>query len=244
MKEKQRRDRRTNKAIEKDIMEATKRLVEEKGFPNLTLTGIVQEAGVEPNVFYNRYDDLYSLLEKFIQEYDYFFSDVINLFDNVSHENYNQYIEERLTTLVKSFSENKYMQKLLIWELCENNDITQKSAEMREQHTAHAVQILDDYFVEKGYDTDFRVLISLIIGGVFYLILHRERSTFCGIDFNTRRGEKLLIDTISNVLSLIYADHVPNKQVIEIAKKMKANGIDAQTISKYTDLTISDIEQL
>lgn len=244
MKEKERRNRRTYKAIELAIMEATKKLVEEKGFSNLTLTGVAQEAGVEPGVFYHRYDDLYALIEEFIKRYDYFFTDIINAVDTVHTDNYTAYMTEMLTLLTKLLYANRSMQQLLIWELSEDNDITRRTADLREKYTHHLVQTLDDYFIENGCKIDFRVLAAVVIGGIYYLILHKERSTFCDIDFSTKRGEKLLINTVSTLVSLVFGHQDQKTEILDVARKMKVKGIGIYTIAECTGLNLSDIERL
>ena len=47
------------------IINAATHLIETEGFSNLTVTGIMRQAEIEPVQFYNRYDDL----NKFIDEY-------------------------------------------------------------------------------------------------------------------------------------------------------------------------------
>lgn len=54
----QRRKRRSSKDIEESILNAATILIKEGGFNNLTATGIMQKAGIEPVQFYKRYKDL------------------------------------------------------------------------------------------------------------------------------------------------------------------------------------------
>lgn len=62
---KERRKRRSAKDIEENIINAVTYLIENEGFSNLTVTGIIRQAEIEPVQFYNRYDDL----NRFIDEY-------------------------------------------------------------------------------------------------------------------------------------------------------------------------------
>ena len=54
----QRRKRRNSKDIEEAILDAATVLIREGGFGNLTATGIMQKAEIEPIQFYKRYKDL------------------------------------------------------------------------------------------------------------------------------------------------------------------------------------------
>ena len=63
---KERRKRRSAKDIKESIINAATHFkLKLKVFSNLTVTGIMRQAEIEPVQFYNRYDDL----NKFIDEY-------------------------------------------------------------------------------------------------------------------------------------------------------------------------------
>lgn len=82
------------------------------------------------------------------------------------------------------------MQELLIWELSSDNYITRHTADNREQNSKYLL----DYYNNglKDFPIDFNALIALFIAGIYYLILHRDISTFCGIDFSKKEGLDLL----------------------------------------------------
>ncbi len=82
------------------------------------------------------------------------------------------------------------MQKLLIWEVSDSNYITERTAENRERHSQNLVE----YFEKTDSDPNIniRVVSALLISGIYYLALHKNISTFCGIDFRSKEGLLLL----------------------------------------------------
>ena len=243
--DKTRRSRRTFSEIDNDIMHATKELIEEHGFTNLTLRSIIAKAGIEAKVFYHRYKDLNALLEEFIRQYDYWFNDIISLFTDIPKEEYPQYFDRIITTLTESLYSNKSMQQILLWELAEDNSITRKTAELKEVNTQLMAKTFQNYFDENGIDVDFGIFSALIIGGIYYLILHKERSTFSGVDFNSKEGKARLVNTINKVISIVLeSKSLKNDNTIYIARKLKNKGVDENTISESTGLSFDFIISL
>lgn len=239
-KEKAKRVRRTKIALEKDIMDAAKEVIEEFGFENTTASAIVQRAGIEPNVFYKRFENLGSLFEQFTQRYDYWLSDVMDI--DSEHDDYGKFYHEIMMELARSLYRNKSMQKLLIWEVSDNNPITRRTAGLRESHSKILREKLEDIFRDSDIDID--VFTALLVGGIYYVILHRNVSTFCGVDFSSKEGKERFLATIKNVAIKIFENRLPSPGVLEIAKRMKNNGIDGQTISSCTDLPLECISNL
>lgn len=65
---KERRKRRSAKDIEENIINAATYLIENEGFSNLTVTGIIRQAEIEPVQFYNRYDDLNRFIDEYVKK--------------------------------------------------------------------------------------------------------------------------------------------------------------------------------
>jgi hypothetical protein len=228
------RGRRSQKEIEEVIKVAAKELIEEVGFTNLTLTGIIKKAELEPSVFYKRYSDLDDLLDKFVRDYDYWLNDSIN-FDadkNTPLKN----CENLLIELVDSLNSNVIMQKLLAWEILDSSYITKRTAENRERHSVHLLE----YFNKKFDDIDinFDVVTALLISGIYYIILHKKVSTFCSIDFTQKENIDLLKQNIKKIVAKIYAaPSSVNAEKLEIAKRLFANKVDYKIIQESTGLS-------
>lgn len=229
---KERRKRRSTKDIEASIINAASRLIEQGGFSKLMVTSIIHQAEIEPVQFYKRYEDLERFIDEYVKKYDYWFSDIMKA-QNKSGNDKERYINI-LTGLFQSLSENKVMQELLKWELANNNETSKRTTQLRELHTLPLCRKYADVF--SGTDIDIVAISALIIGGIYYLILHDELSAFGGIDLKKESDRQRVIDAIKQLSDILFVP-IPSllsKEKIDTIIKMKADNIPVEKIAYYT----------
>jgi len=234
------RKRRSKNDIEESINKAAILLIEEKGFQNITVTAIMQKAKIEPVVFYNRYSDLDGFMNEFVKKYDYWFSDLAKGIENI--DNIKAQYLYILNTLLDSLKENKMMQQLLRWELSNNNTTTHRTAGLREFYTLPLVDKYKKLF--EGSNVEIDTVSALIIGGIYYLILHADLSEFAGIDIRTDEGMKKIHTAIEYLATVFFSEVNYESESITIAKRMKGKGVEPTDIADYTQLPIDLINQL
>ena len=78
---------------------------------------------------------------------------------------------------------------------------------------------------------------AVIVAGMYYIILRKERSTFCSIDFNTKNGKRLLADTMVKIIVYLNKQGEQNKKVMEIARILKQNNVDERIIIESTGIS-------
>lgn len=238
--ETRKRKQRTKKDIDESIDNAAIQLIEEKGFQNIAVTAIMQRAKIEPVVFYNRYKDLEDFMDVFVKKYDYWFSDIIKNIEIQEHPK-EQYVTI-MHSLLDSLKENKIMQQLLRWELSTHNNTTKRTARLREFHTLPLVERYKKIF--EGSSVEIDTLSALIIGGIYYLVLHGDLSEFSGIDINREEDTERLRNAIEYLSNMFFSSLNPGSETMTIAKRMKAKGLEYANIAEYTGLTIKQIEYL
>jgi len=238
--ETRKRKQRTKKDIDESINNAAIQLIEEKGFQNIAVTAIMQRAKIEPVVFYNRYDDLDNFMDEFVKKYDYWFSDIIKNIE-IQENPREQYITI-MHSLLDSLKENNVMQQLLRWELSTHNNTTKRTARLREFHTLPLVERYKKIFEDSSVEID--ALSALIIGGIYYLVLHGDLSEFGGIDINSEEGTQRLRNAIEYLSSIFFSYLNSGSETMTIAKRMKGKGVEYSNIAEYTGLTLKQIEKL
>lgn len=234
------RIRRTKVDIEEQIIASAIQLIEKKGFSDITLTGIAQKAHIEPIVFYNRYKDLNGFFDELVKQYDYWFSDTTKGYegDLYTKEGYSYIFKQ----LFDSLSENKMMQQLLKWELSTVNQTTIRTAGLREFHTIPLVQSFEKIF--QSSSVDISSVSAFLVGGIYYLILHKELSKFSGIDVSTDAGKEKIHKAIDYLSTIFFKEIKPSQEVIDVAKKMKQNGIEKSIIITCTGLSDPMVDAL
>jgi AcrR family transcriptional regulator len=236
----EKRKRRTNSEIETRLDKAIIQLVKEVGFQGVTVRAITRKAKIEPVVFYKRYRDLNDFIDEFVKKYDYWFSDVAKYCEDIKDDK-KLYIAI-LTNLFCSLKENKLMQQLLKWELSTGNDITRRTANLREFHTMPLVTKYKEILAGSSVEID--VVSALIIGGVYYLVLHADLTTFGGVDINTESGSRKISEAIEYLGNVFFSEVSANSKMLEMAKKMIDDGMETASIARYTNLPIDVIQSL
>ena len=222
------RYRRTKVDIQADIVKAAESLIKKKGFASMLVTELIKKARIEPLVFYNRYDNLSEFYDEFVKKYDYWFSDVLSG-SQFPTDDVNGFISI-FKEVQKALSDRSVMLELLRWEIAEGNETTVRTAMLREMHTLPLVRTYEEKF--KDTDIDIAAISALIIGGIYYLNLHRDRSLFSGIDIKKESGLKRIEDTIVMMGHMIYQYKESKDLKLIIAERFKKEGISQDIIDK------------
>ena len=226
--EKKRRPRRTKANLIECINNAAEEQIRKDGFSNVLVTDIIKRAKIEPVVFYKRYNNLETFLSEFVKNYDYWFSDVLkNLkYPVMSKEGMSEIFQHLLLELNK----DSIMLELLRWEVANGNSTTTRTAMLREVHISPLVKDFEFIFHDKG--VDIAALTALIIGGVYYLSLHKDRSPFSGIDINTAEGQSRILKAIDFFTEKIYEENKLHENRKLIAYRLKEAGVSEDVIEQ------------
>lgn len=193
--------RRTKADIENRINNAAYDMIAQRGFIDLQLTEITHKAEIEPVVFYNRFQNLEDFYGEFIKKHDYWLTDSISKQgeeqNNPSEENCAIILDGFITELLN----DRIMLEVLRWEVAVDNPITERVALVRELHNMQLVQKYSD----NRSPISMAAFSSIIIAGIYYLILHRDRSSFCGLDYNDPKDLDILRTTVSQLVKLVFS---------------------------------------
>lgn len=206
------RIRRTKATITENIRKAAVESVLKRGFSGSLVSEIIKKAKIEPVVFYNRYQNLEEFFSEFVKGYDYWFSDVAKEANKLEtpHDQFIALIEE----LQECMIEKSVMQELIRWEIAVDNDITKRTASIREMFTLPLAEKYDDLFKNSGID--FVAIATIIVSGLYYLYLHKDRSTFCNIDMNTEEGRSRVNQAIKFLSELLFSKINMGKENLQL----------------------------
>lgn len=200
-----RRVRRTKADIENRIDSAAQDLIAQRGFIDLQLTEITRKAEIEPVVFYNRYQNLEDFYGEFIRKHDYWLTDDVAKQgaerNDPSEENCAKIFDELITKII----DDKIMLEVLRWEVAADNPVTERIALKRELLNMQLIQKYKKLFREGKSPVNIAAFSSIIIAGIYYLLLHRDRSSFCGLDYNDPKDLDILRTTVSQLVNLVFS---------------------------------------
>ena len=206
------RIRRTKATITENIRKAAVESVLKRGFSGSLVSEIIKKAKIEPVVFYNRYQNLEEFFSEFVKGYDYWFSDVAKEANKLEtpHDQFIALIEG----LQECMIEKSVMLELIRWEIAVDNDITKRTASIREMFTLPLAEKYDDLFKNSGID--FVAIATIIVSGLYYLYLHKDRSTFCNIDMNTEEGRNRVNQAIKFLSELLFSKIRMGKENLQL----------------------------
>lgn len=206
------RIRRTKATITENIRKAAVESVLKCGFSGSLVSEIIKKAKIEPVVFYNRYQNLEEFFSEFVKGYDYWFSDVAKEANKLEtpHDQFIALIEG----LQECMIEKSVMLELIRWEIAVDNDITKRTASIREMFTLPLAEKYDDLFKNSGID--LVAIATIIVSGLYYLYLHKDRSTFCNIDMNTEEGRNRVNQAIKFLSELLFSKRNMGKENLQL----------------------------
>ena len=213
------------------------KLVEQNGFNNVSVTTLMARANIESNVFYRRYASIDNLYDTLAKRYDFWINDTIKIAE-LNDLGPRKFFAKTLKTLYKEFQQNAVMQKLLLWEMSSDNSTTRRTALMRDTMNLSMVEYYDQIF--KSAKINIRSIIAILISGIYYLILHKDRAPFCSINFNTPEGEKAFSEAVDTLVELLFDQIDAVNQKKECLERMLKDGISKEKAYHYLGIETSE----
>jgi AcrR family transcriptional regulator len=225
---KPKRYRRKKADLEADIIKSAESLIKKKGFSAMLVTDLIKKARIEPPVFYNRYNNLSEFFDDFVKRYDYWFKDLLdsNTVSEVSADGYVAILQN----LHRALGDRSVMLELLRWEVAEGNDTTERTSMLREFHTMPLVRSYEREFGDTG--VDINAISALIIGGIYYLNLHRDRSPFGQIDLNTPEGKERVDKALGTLAQMLFEKKEEHDYKASIADRLRSRGVSEEIIGE------------
>ncbi|MFR9648972.1 MAG: TetR/AcrR family transcriptional regulator [Rikenellaceae bacterium] len=235
-----RKPRRTKAQLEEDLLNGLERLVAKMGFTNIPLYMITQEADIDSNVFYRRYKNVNELFALLAHRYDSWINELITPKDI-------ELLGERkalINMLQKGFyglSNNRMMQRLLVWELSDSNEVTRQTAAARLKSMRPIIKRYSDY--SRGKGVDMKSSISILICALFYMVL--RRSIFISSQAttpNTSFEDREILSALEMMVNLLFDRMERNQKLKNRITMMLDDGISPENIQRYLEITSSEYE--
>jgi hypothetical protein len=237
-----RRKRRSEKDLEIDMMKALESLIEENGFMNIRLTVLFKKAEIDPNIFYRKYGTIDKLYDDFVSKYDFWLSNTFKTSQARAFGDDKELYADALKSVLTGLLENKVMQKLLIWELAEDNGITRKTSNRREVLNSGLMTFFETKFASSGININ--ALTAWLVGGIYYVVLHGNRSTLCSVDFSTEDGLAQLREAIDTLVDMLFDKLEQREKLKAIIKRMEGDGIPQKKVCEYLGITVREYRKI
>lgn len=197
--------RRTNKEIERSIYQAAGKIAVKKGVEHISLKSVAEEAEMDIGVLNRRFKDDDDLIREYTKRYDFFINDLLVSVNPDEFTSPRSYFESLANVFVKQLHRNKEMQAIMRWEMSYDTALTRRSARKRDELLSEVLPQISSR-ISSSYGCDPNAILAVLVAGMYYIVLRENRSSFCGIVFNSKEGRK----TLSEALSVAIAPFLEN----------------------------------
>lgn len=185
------------------LVDAVGNIIRKSGFTGIRISKIAREAGVDRKLVYRYFGNIDNLIETYITENDYwmlFAEHLRKLSKDMESANSKTIITQILQELFKFFYHEKEMQELILMELSGASTMMRSIHNARESLGQQFFEMTDEHF--EGSDVNFRAVAALLVGGIYYMILHTRGNgyNFTDLDLKTEEGINAILQTIEKIV--------------------------------------------
>jgi AcrR family transcriptional regulator len=186
------------------LIDAVGAIIKSKGFGAVRISKVARHAGVDRKLIYRYFGNMNNLTEAYIVENDYwmlFAENLKKMSKDLDASNAQQFITEILQQLFKYFSKEPKMQSLILMELNGSSHIMKSIHNVRESIGQDILEKTDRHF--ENSNVNFRAVAALLIGGIYYTILHTIANgyNFADVDMGEEDGVKAVSEALANVVN-------------------------------------------
>lgn len=235
-------EKRRNKfELRSDLIDAVGTVLMTHGFAKLGITLVADEARVDKTVIYRNYRTFERLLDEYIREQDYWLRE-LKEYGKTEIQDHRSYLKMLLIEQFRFLYSNKEIQQLLIWELGDQTEITRSIPLRREAMSQALLEQYNNYF--EHTDIDFNSASALLISGIYFAVLHMNKSTFCNTDIRKRTDKIKFEKTVEWLVDLIFDAKEKQKEKEQTVLRCIQQGLDEEITARITDLDIKEVKLL
>jgi AcrR family transcriptional regulator len=191
------------------LIEAVGQTIKTNGYTGLTASNIARVAGLSRRLITLHFGTLDNLIETYVRGKDYWIAasgDAVDMIKENTGENTRSILDQLLQNQLDYFFNEEEMQKIVLWQISQSTKIMKEVCEERELLSKHFFTLSDKEL--KGKEVDLRAVSSLMVAGIYYLVLHAKSTDtlFCEIDLNTTQGMERIKKAISLILEKTYSE--------------------------------------
>lgn len=190
------------------LIDAVGEIFRTEGHAGLGVRKVARVAGVDKKLIYRYFkNDFNNLLEEYILETDYWMSFADKVQELIDRQSSTQkLITNLLQNQFRYFYLDKQMQKLILWEVSTDSPLMRSIHNARERTGEKLLELADQHFV--GTNVNFRAIAGLLVGGIYYTILHTRFNggVFSDIDLSTEKGREEMVKAIEMIVNWAFTE--------------------------------------
>ena len=202
--EKKVRIRRSKEEIDQLLMNAVCKVINEMGFSNLGINTVSEVATVEKAYIYRNFDSFENLLERYFAQHSFWERFILQkVKQEQEHANLQDIVTTYLSEMYKTMDQNEELESLIRWEVAEPTPYVMEQAKKRESETKEVRQKIASF--SEANNIDAEAMVSIVLGGLFFLVLHKNNPPFFGIEVSKREGKKRIVKALEQLTEMIFS---------------------------------------
>lgn len=188
------------------FLDAVGTILYSKGHTALKVNNIAATAGLDKKLIYKYFGSTEQLIDEYIHSQDFWSNVTGDLVPKKITDGGKDFLKRMLLEQFEFVSQNKALQKVLLWSLSEERKSLQKLIDDQEANGEVLLKgISDPHFGDKA--SDHRAVMAILVAGLYYLNLFTEvnGSHFCGIDLKTEEGRSKIRQATTFLVEQTYS---------------------------------------
>ena len=193
------------------LIEAVAVIFRTEGYRGLGVNKVAKLAGVHKKLIYRYFGGFEQLVEAYVVETDYWMQFADHMRQLTLPKDINE-TKNLIGHLLKNqflyFQADEQMQQLILWELSTNSNLMRSIHRTREAMGQQFLELTDQYFSKST--VNFRAVAALLVGGIYYTILHTRHNggMFSDVNLATETGQQEILDAIDQILNKLFENVV------------------------------------
>lgn len=223
-----------------DMLNAVRTTLIKHGFAKLGINLVSEEASMDKSAIYRHFGDFKGLLAAYIEKQDYWLQSIqqFNPNEKITKELVKKLIREQYDTLYNS----QELQELIRWEIAEKGNTSSQITVKREIYSKDILEKSRNLLSHSN--VNFNFILALVFGGIYYVILHKEKGPFCEVDLTRKAQKEELMETIDWLIDRLFETHetqeILKKRVV--SARQEGNGVDS--IARIFDISVDEVKAL
>lgn len=223
------------------LMKAIGKILKEKSYSKLSINLVSDEADVDKAFIYRHFDDFEGLLKAYIERQDHWLMNLEELTKQPISD-HREFMKELLINQFLGIYGNEEFQQFLVWELGDKVGFTSKVSVEREILAKPIFEQCKEVF--KDYRIDLNVIYAWLSAGIYFLILHKDVSTFCEYDFTKKQDVDEFLKTLNWLVDVLFDKLESDRKLEQVAIKAYEKGLSIDDVGEITGLSCNKVKAL
>lgn len=188
--------------MRRQLIEAIGEILEKYGFTGVRVNNIARHLDRDKNLIRYYFGNIQNLKKAFIAEKDYWppFFERFRFTEPVTREKVRELFSELMRENYVFFKNNKEMQEIIRWQINEDLPLLRNISDAREVEGEKLLAESDPFF--KGTAISFRCVIAILLGGIYYVVLHAgtNGSPVSSVDINIPEESEKFWTTVGQII--------------------------------------------